>query len=104
LGLPKKDAEIYIYLAMRGPQEPGNIADKLKLSKQQLDSGLRSLQEKEIVIPQSKYSTYFMALSLEKTMALLMKTKKEEAQRLEQNKEEILNEWRSMTTRNLSSN
>ncbi len=102
LGLTKRDAEIYVYLATRGPQEASNIADKLKLSKIQLEYSLTSLQDKKIVIPKPKNSTHFTALPFEKTMALLMKTKKDEAQHLEKNKEEILNEWHSITTKNLS--
>ncbi len=100
LGLPKRDAEIYLYLATKGPQEADNVADKLKLSKQQINSSLTNLQEKRIVIPKPKHSTHFIALPFEKTIVLLMETKKEEVQRIKQNREEILCEWHSMTTGN----
>ncbi len=103
LGLPKRDAEIYIYLATKGPQKADIVADKLKISKQQINSSLTSLQEKRIVIPKPKQSTHFIALPFEKTIVLLMKTKREEAQRIEQNREEILCEWNSMTTGNSNS-
>jgi sugar-specific transcriptional regulator TrmB len=95
LGLSQTDAEIYVYLATEGPQEVRNIAENLRLSRQQLGSSLKSLQKKKIIILSLEYSARFSALPFEKTMALLIEAKREESQRIEQNKEEILSEWHS---------
>ncbi len=100
LGLPKRDAEIYVYLAAKGPQAAGDIADKLKLSKQQIGSSLQNLQEKKIVLPVPEPITKFSALPFEKTMSLLTKAKREETECLEQSRTSILTEWRSQTEQN----
>jgi len=96
LGLSRKEAEIYVYLATMGPREAGNIAENLRLDKQQMDSNLKNLQNRKIVIPTLTHATKFSALPFKETMTLLMKAKREEALYLEQNKEEILSEWHSM--------
>ena len=103
LGLSQRETEIYIYLATKGPQEAGNIAENLRLNRQQLGFSLESLQNRKIVILTLEYSAKFSALPFEKTMALLMKAKIEEAQNIEQNKEEILSHWNSMITENSAS-
>ena len=100
LGLSQREAEIYVHLAAKGPQEARNIAENLRLNRQQLDSSLEGLQKRKIVIPTLEYSTRFSALPFEKTMALLMKAKIEEAQKIEQNKEDILSEWHSLISGN----
>ena len=97
LGLSRSEAEIYVYLATEGPREAANIAENLRLNRQQLSSNLKSLQKRKIVISTLEHSTQFSALPFKKTIALLMKTKRAEAQNIEQNKEEILSEWHSMT-------
>jgi sugar-specific transcriptional regulator TrmB len=96
LGLSQRDAKIYLYLATRGPQEACNIEDNLKLSKQQLNSSLKSLQGRKIVISTFACSNQFKALPFKKTMALLVKAKRMEIQHLEQKKDKVLSEWRSI--------
>jgi sugar-specific transcriptional regulator TrmB len=96
LGLRQREAEIYVYLSTKGPQETENIAENLRLNRQQLTSSLESLQKRKIIILLLEYSTRFGALPFEKAMALLMKAKRDEAHNLEQNKKEILSEWYSM--------
>ena len=41
LGLPRVDAEVYIYIAKNGPLKSRKIAQKLKLKKNQLEYSLR---------------------------------------------------------------
>jgi sugar-specific transcriptional regulator TrmB len=100
LGLSRKEAEIYVYLATNGPREAENIAENLRLNRQQVSSSLKSLQKRKIVISTLDHSTQFSALSFRKTMTLLVKAKKEGAQHIEQNKEELLSEWHSMVRGN----
>jgi sugar-specific transcriptional regulator TrmB len=103
LGLSQREAEVYIYLATKGPQKAGNIAETLKLSEQYLCSTLKSLQNKRIINVTLEYSTQFSALPFEKALGLLAEAQRKEAQRIEENKEEILSDWRSMTPRNATS-
>jgi sugar-specific transcriptional regulator TrmB len=100
LGLTQREAEVYVYLATKGPQKAGNIAETLKLSKQYLCSTLKSLQNKRIINVTLKYSAQFNALPFETALDLLAEAQRKEAQHIEENKEEILSHWRSMTPRN----
>jgi sugar-specific transcriptional regulator TrmB len=100
LGLSQKETEVYVYLATKGPQKAKNIAETLKLNKQQLCSTLKSLQNKRIVNVTHEYSAQFSALPFEKTLDLLAEAKKKETQHIEENKKEILSHWRSMIPRN----
>ena len=100
LGLLRKDAEIYVHLATEGPQESANIAKNLKLSRQQVGSSLLEMQGRKIVFPIPERITKFAAVPFEKTIMLLMKAEREEAERLEQSKTAILNEWRLLTRQN----
>jgi len=100
LGLSQREAEIYIYLATKGPQKAGNIAETLNLNKQYLCSTLKSLQNKKIINVTREYSAQFSALPFEKALNLLAQTKRKEAQHIEENKEEIIANWRSMSPRN----
>jgi sugar-specific transcriptional regulator TrmB len=96
LGLSQREAKVYVYLSTEGPRDAGNIAENLGLSRQQVSSSLESLQKRKIVVSAVEHSTQFSALPFRKTMALLMKANRAEAQHIEQNKEEILSEWHSL--------
>lgn len=103
LGLSQREAEVYVYLATNGPQKAENIAETLKLNKQHLCFTLESLQNKRIVNVTREYSAQFSALPFETTIDLLAEAKRKEAQRIEEHKEEILANWRSMAPRNAAS-
>ncbi len=100
LGLIRKDAEIYVYLASKGPKETAEIAENLKMSRQQVHFNLQNLQDRKIVFPIPEHITKFGAVPFEKTMMLLMKAEREEAKRLEQSKAVILAQWLSLMRNN----
>jgi sugar-specific transcriptional regulator TrmB len=101
LGLSGREAEVYVYLATKGPQEAANIAENLKLNeKQELTSNLKSLQDRRIVIATVESSIRFRTLPFEKTLAILVETKRKEAQTIEQNREKILSDLHLMIRRN----
>ncbi len=97
LGLSRRAAEVYIYLATKGPQKMADIVGTLRLNKQQeLHSALENLQDKRIVKATFNYSAHYSALPFEKAIDLLLEAKRKEAQSIEQNKEEILSDWHLM--------
>jgi len=101
LGLSRRAAEVYVYLATKGPQKTADIASTLKLKKQQeLYSALKNLQEKRIVRANLNYSAHYSALPFEKAIDLLLEVKRKDAQSIEQNREEILSEWHSIISDN----
>jgi sugar-specific transcriptional regulator TrmB len=96
LGLSQRDAEVYVFLAKEGPQKARNIAEALKVYKQQLYCSLKNLRDKSIVNATLKHPAEFSAIPFDKALDLLVKAHLKETQSIEQDKEEILSQWRSM--------
>ncbi len=95
-GFSKTDAEVYIYLAKRGPKRENDLSDALKLTRQQLYRSLKNLQSKGIVIATRERSDLFSAVSFERVLDLLVKVNFEQARAIKETKEELLDSWRTM--------
>ena len=102
LGLTEVDAEIYLLLAREGPQKGRNVAEVLKLYKQQLYKSLKRLQKKGVINATLERPARFSAVSLEKILDFLIEAKKEQALTLQANREELLSTWRSMNEKDSS--
>jgi sugar-specific transcriptional regulator TrmB len=98
LGLKRTDAKVYLFLAKTGPQKARDITNALKMNKQQLYRSLKSLRSKGIASATTEHPARFSVIPLEKVLDLFVKAKMEEAQSIEQNKDELLFIWQSMTT------
>ena len=96
LGLSQTDAQVYIHLAIKGPQDVGNIAEALKLEEKLLFQSLKNLQNKGVVDSTLERSALFSALPFDKALELLMKEHMKETQNIERNKDEILSLWQKM--------
>jgi sugar-specific transcriptional regulator TrmB len=103
LGLSQTDAEVYVFLATKGPQKARSIATALEMYKRKIYRSLKSLQSKEIVNANLGSPAQFSAIPFDKVLNLLIKAHLKEAQYIEQNKEEILSHWNSMITENSAS-
>ena len=97
LGLTPLDSQVYLYLSKKGLQKGGEISDSLKMNRQQTYRSLKSLQGKGIVTATLEHPARFSAVSFEKLLDLFIKAKMDETQRLQQNKDEILAEWQTVT-------
>jgi sugar-specific transcriptional regulator TrmB len=95
LGLSKTEAEVYVYLAQNDPQKARDIAEALRIYKRQLYRTLKNLQSKGMVSASQERPALFSAVSFDKVLDLFIKVNREEAQRIEENKEQILLMWRS---------
>ncbi len=96
LGLSRVDAEVYVHLAKRGPLEIISLATALRFSKKKLIDSLRQLQSIGIVIRSLDGNRLFCALPFEQTIELLIEIKTEQAQIMQESKEELLSSWRKM--------
>ena len=96
LGLTQWDAKVYILLAKRGPIKARDAAKALKISKQRLYPIIKSLQSKGIVNSTLERPARFSAVPFEKVLDLFVKAKMAEAQRVQQNKDDILSDWQSI--------
>ena len=90
LGLSRSDAELYVYLAKKGPQKTVDLAKALTYNKREIYSSLRNLQTKDLV---TKDHTLFSALPFEEALELLISKEKEKAQAVHKSKDEILVSW-----------
>jgi sugar-specific transcriptional regulator TrmB len=97
MGFTETDAQVYVYLAMEGPQKFREIADSLKIFRTKLYTILNNLQNLGLVETSSKYPTRFSAVLFEKVLDQLSKVKVSQQQFLENNKEELISAWRSLT-------
>ena len=102
VGLSESDAQVYMYLALKGPKKAGSILDHLKMSRQQIRRSLEHLQDKGIVFADAEDQGVFSALLFEKALALLIEREKEKTEILKKNKESLLQDWKTSTKKNNS--
>jgi sugar-specific transcriptional regulator TrmB len=102
LGLSGVDAEVYIYLAKKGPQEEKDLANALKLAKTQLRFSIESLETKGMINTYPEHSVKFSAVELEKVLEQFVETRKEQAKILQATKRELLSMWRSFVKKDSS--
>jgi sugar-specific transcriptional regulator TrmB len=98
-GLKRVDAEVYVYLSKKGPQKGIDLANALKIRKQQLYPILKTLQDKGVVAASLERPALFSALAFEKALNMLVEANMEQAKALEETKEALLSSWREMTKR-----
>jgi sugar-specific transcriptional regulator TrmB len=102
LGLKRTDAQVYVFLTKAGSQKAKTIANQMGMYKQKLYRSLKTLQAKGMVNATREHPAIFSAVSLEKVLDAFIEAKKEEAQRVEQNKDEILSSWQSILMENVT--
>jgi sugar-specific transcriptional regulator TrmB len=95
-GLKREDAEVYIYLAKKGPIRARDLASDLKLSKQKLHHSLRNLRNKGVITADAEQPSFFSAMIFENALDLLVRANIEQAKAIKETKEELLSSWRSM--------
>jgi len=98
-GFKRIEAEVYVYLAKKGPLKTEKIAAALKLSKQKLYPILKNLQNKDMVTVSPQYPSLFFAVEFEKVLDMLVKADLEQAQTIKETNKELLSSWRSITKR-----
>jgi sugar-specific transcriptional regulator TrmB len=96
LGIAQLDARVYVFLAKRGPRKATDVAKSLKMPKQTLYVAIKNLQKKGLVTSTLEHPARFSVVPFEKVLDLFIKSKIEEAQRVQQNKDEILADWQTI--------
>ena len=102
LGLTGLDAEVYVFLAKKGPHEEKDLANNLKLTKSQLRFILESLLTKGMIRTYPEHSVKYSAIELEKVLEQFLKTKKEQAKILRATRRELLSMWHSFVKKDSS--
>lgn len=88
IGLTENEAQIYIYLARRGPCSERQLARAIGLTALQLVDRLQSLKDKGFVTSIESTCNVFSAVPLERILDSLEKSKLEEIKRLKRTKSE----------------
>ena len=97
-GLSQIDAEIYLYLAVKGRLRAKDVAEEFSLSKHHVSNILERLLKKGIVTSSREQVTTFSACSFEKMLSSRYRAKLVEVEDLEKRREEFLSNWRLMIT------
>jgi sugar-specific transcriptional regulator TrmB len=92
-GLKRIDAEVYSFLAKKGPHKGKDIYKALRITKQQLYPALKNLKEKGIVNSTSKRPALFSAEPIERVLIMFMESRTKEIQSMIQKNAELLSKW-----------
>jgi sugar-specific transcriptional regulator TrmB len=94
-GFPKADAEVYIYLAKKGPRREIDLSKAFKFNDKTLGLILKNLKSKGLVKATVEHSEVFLALPFESVLDELVKSNIQRASAITENREEFLTRWRS---------
>ncbi len=100
LGLSETEARVYIFLAKDGPHKGRDIAEALKLYKEQLYLSLKNLQNKGLVKASLEHPARFSSVPFENVLDSFKEAKLGKAQLIEEKKDELLLRWRTMIKKN----
>jgi sugar-specific transcriptional regulator TrmB len=95
-GLKRAEAQVYVFLAKKGPHTGKDLCNALNMTKPQLYKCLSNLENKGVVTATPERPAIFHAALFEKALDLLVKAKLEEAQHTQEDKDEALTDWESM--------
>jgi sugar-specific transcriptional regulator TrmB len=95
-GLKRIEAEVYAFLAKKGPQRGKELVKALKITKQQLYPALKNLVKKGIVKSTSNRPALFSAEPVEKVLTMFMESRTKEIHTIIQKKDELLSRWKTI--------
>jgi len=95
-GLSRLDSDIYLFIAKKGLVKASDITKGLNTQKQPLYRSLKNLQSKGIVTATLERPARFAAVPFDKVVDVFIRSKMAEAQRLQENKDQILAHWQDI--------
>jgi sugar-specific transcriptional regulator TrmB/pimeloyl-ACP methyl ester carboxylesterase len=96
-GLTSKEADIYIFLAKNVILTGGEISKRTKIARSLVYRILKNLQTKGLVEPTLESPTRFVAVPFDKALDLIIKSKKQEALKVEREKQDLLADWKTIS-------
>ena len=96
-GLTEKETEVYIFLAKHGVQRSGEIAKGIKTHRAEVYRMLKSLQTKGLVQSTLESPIRFTTVPFETALDSFIKIKREEVTSVENARQELLNDWKSIS-------
>jgi sugar-specific transcriptional regulator TrmB len=98
-GFSKSDAEVYIYLAKKGPRKETDLSEAFNFTDKKLDLILNNLKSKGLVMVAVEQSEVFLALPFESVLDQLVNSDIQRVTDVVENKEGFLARWRSILQR-----
>ena len=96
-GLTNKEADVYIFLAKHEVLTGGEIAKQTRIARSLVYRILKSLQAKGLVESTLESPIRFVAVPFEKALDLIIKSRQEEALRIERAKKDLLEDWKKVS-------
>ena len=96
LGLSKREADIYLFLSRKGAQKAHSVAMQLGIDRAQTYRSLTSMQEKGILELTIEAPTRYIAVPIETLLEAHIKNKKTEVARMESDKTDLVNYFKSI--------
>lgn len=90
LGLTKTEIKVYLYLAKEGPKTAQEISKSLCINKRQLYRTLGKLRKTKLIIIKVENVSNYSAISFDKTLDLLIKSKINQAKSIREDKKDFL--------------
>lgn len=97
LGFSKREVQIYIFLAKSGVQSTSFVAKRLKMERVQAYRTFKKLQEKGFIEATLERPTRFTVVPFEKLFEGFLETRKGELASLNEQKEELMSAWRTVS-------
>jgi HTH-type transcriptional regulator, sugar sensing transcriptional regulator len=97
LGFSRLEALIYVYLSKNGPLKGPELCQDLSLTKQQVYPCLKKLRERNAILATIDHPAIFSARPFEDVLDQVIRNKVHEAENTQQNKDQILQAWQSMS-------
>ena len=91
LGLSRVEAEVYVFLAKKGPLTVETLLKFLNYKKNKILSSLKTLSSKKLIFQGVKE---YVALPFEEALELLIEQEKEKAKVLQENRESLIDTWK----------
>jgi sugar-specific transcriptional regulator TrmB len=96
LGLSETDAQVYVYLATKGPAKARNLIHNTSVTKRQIYRSLKKLQNRGVITSNDECPpAEFSALPFEEVLDMLIEMKQEQAQKIKKIRNELLSSWRT---------
>ena len=100
LGLGKKEVEVYLFLAIQGPNSLEKITASLKQSVDSTIISLNELQSLSIVKISVENPEEYAAVPFEDVIDLFIEVKKEQVMSMKTQKEELISNWKTILKKN----
>ena len=94
--ISKKEANIYIYLAKKGPKNAAELSKELNIPKKQLFPFLQNIENKGLIMDTRNKTIVYAALPFEKLIECIVHIKMQKAKEINNKKIELLALWKSL--------